>query len=398
MRRLVVLAALVAAPFALPATADAAASGSATLEISLATANALESRGVSVSVTAPAERSARTVVVPVRSVSVGKTATLGVGGTVRLRRGKHSVTLSTLQIVLGARSSITAVVAGKRLTVWTLAPTATALGLDAGSASARLVATKATLTQGAAVLLRRKLGGKALPRTSFLRLAADAAGDAPPRPVVPPTVVAPSCRTLSDGGTPANTGTGEPSVKGRPATAIDVTGATITWHPRESFVRYIATGEGTTAADGATGDAPEVRPGTDTPLTYSFHFPFARGWCDPATGKAAIYGTGSVAFHYKDHGIDLVVNDPEVEIDGSSSRVIFRMTGSGDTNGGNRRQVVETLDPAKAASISTSADAKTFTYQQLPGTVPAGADSSVFAGYYLPGDEFGWLSVSFTTV
>jgi hypothetical protein len=70
------------------------------------------------------------------------------------------------------------------------------------------------------------------------------------------------------------------------------------------------------------------------------------------------------------------------------------MTGSGDTDGGNQRAVVETLDVSKAA---VSANAPSFAYERIPGAVPPGAATSVFAGYYLPGDPFGWLSISFTT-
>ena len=39
---------------------------------------------------------------------------------------------------------------------------------------------------------------------------------------------------------------GEPPVKARPAAARTITGATLTWRVRESFIRYIASGEGTT--------------------------------------------------------------------------------------------------------------------------------------------------------
>ena len=70
------------------------------------------------------------------------------------------------------------------------------------------------------------------------------------------------------------------------------------------------------------------------------------------------------------------------------------MTGSGDTDGGNRRAVVETLDLSKGAASATG---NAFAYERIPGAVPPGAASSVFAGYYLPGDPFGWVSVTFTT-
>jgi hypothetical protein len=179
-------------------------------------------------------------------------------------------------------------------------------------------------------------------------------------------------------------------VKSRPATARTVTGATITWHVRDSFIRYMAAGEGTSASRGATAAAPEG----DPPLVYAFQFPFAEGWCDPVSGAARIAFTGTVAFRYSEHEIDLVVNDPEVELDGPASRVIFRMTGSGDTDGANKRAVVETLDVSKAAA---TANGNAFSYVRIPGAVPPGAASSVFAGYYLPGDPFGWVSISFTT-
>ena len=71
------------------------------------------------------------------------------------------------------------------------------------------------------------------------------------------------------------------------------------------------------------------------------------------------------------------------------------MTGSGDTDGGNRRAVVETLDVSQAAAVRV--DGNTFTYERIPAAVPPGAADSVFAGYYLPGDPFGWVSITFTT-
>jgi hypothetical protein len=186
-------------------------------------------------------------------------------------------------------------------------------------------------------------------------------------------------------------------VKARPAGARTITSATVTWRVRESFIQYIASGEGTSTARGASGEPAEVAGGSEAPLVYSFHFPFAEGWCDPASGAARIAFTGTVGFKYADHEIDLRANDPEVELDGTSSRVIFRMTGSGSTDGGNARAVVETLDVSKAAGVFTGTDAKSFAYERVPAAVPPGAATSVFAGYYLPGDPFGWVSISFTT-
>jgi len=49
------------------------------------------------------------------------------------------------------------------------------------------------------------------------------------------------------------------------------------------------------------------------------------------------------------------------------------------------------------ATVTTSPDGKTTTYDKIPGNVPEGSSDSVFAGFYLPGDEFGWVSVAFST-
>jgi hypothetical protein len=233
-----------------------------------------------------------------------------------------------------------------------------------------------------------------LPRTAFATVAATATFPTTQPPSTPPSG---PCRTSTTSGAASAPGPGEPPVKARPAGARTITSATVTWRVRESFIQYIASGEGTATSRGATGDPPEVAGGSEAPLVYSFHFPFAGGWCDPATGSARLTFTGTVAFAYADHEIDLRANDPEVELDGPASRVIFRMSGSGSTDGGNRRAVVETLDVSKAFGVSTGADAKSFAYQRVPASVPPGAADSVFAGYYLPGDPFGSVSISFTT-
>ena len=73
------------------------------------------------------------------------------------------------------------------------------------------------------------------------------------------------------------------------------------------------------------------------------------------------------------------------------------MTGSGDTDGGNQRAVVETLDVSKARRVTRRGrQVVRLRAHPRPPSRPGAADS-VFAGYYLPGDPFGWVSISFTT-
>ncbi|WP_028062865.1 HtaA domain-containing protein [Solirubrobacter soli] len=359
-----------------PAAArGAAAQGVGSLTVTI---SARADRALDLGATGNASRRGRTVTLPLASADASGLRT---GGALVLKRGKRSVTLASPRLELGARPRVTALLAGKRSTVLTLAvaPLTSARGVT-------LEATSAALTGAAGKAIEQRLRTK-LRRTAFASVAASAAFAQAEPPTGP-------CVTTNAGGTPVTPGDGEPPVKARPAGARTITSATLTWRPRESFVQYINSGEGTSTVRGATSDPPEVAGGSDAPLVYSFHFPFAEGWCDPATGAARVAFTGTVAFKYADHEIDLRVNDPEVELDGPASRVIFRMTGSGDTNGGNQRAVVETLDVSKAA---ITAAAPSFAYERIPGAVPPGAATSVFAGYYLPGDPFGWVSISFTT-
>lgn len=51
--------------------------------------------------------------------------------------------------------------------------------------------------------------------------------------------------------------------------AADITGATIGWHLRESFIRYIDTGEETSVSGGAVADPPELLPDGSMPTRSS---------------------------------------------------------------------------------------------------------------------------------
>lgn len=155
----------------------------------------------------------------------------------------------------------------------------------------------------------------------------------------------------------------------RPSTATDLTTATITWHVRESFVQYMQAGEGAAASDGATALS-----------AYDFGFTFRGGWRDAASGKTVARFRGTVRFSYKAHGIALRASDPEIELNGTRSRAIFRV---GNGKAASRRAVLVDLHPAKATAAG-----------EIPGTIPSDASASVFAGYYLPGDPFGFIVLS----
>jgi hypothetical protein len=331
----------VAAPLALPSSAQA---GTATLTLP----SALTARGITVKAQPPATLSGRKLTFPLDEAEAGAVVLQARGG-LRLWARDRSVTLRAPQLVGSAR--VTSLLGGQRTTVWTR--------------SGRRV----KLAPTAARTISRRLRVKVPRAFGTLTAAPTYAAAAVP------------CRPTTAGGTPPAPGTGEPPVKPRRAGAIAITSATVTWHVRESFIRYVAAGEGTSVSGGATAGAPTG----DPPLAYDFHFPHTGGWCDPSTGAAQITFGGTVRFSYSDHDIDLRASDPEVELDGPASRLIVRL---------GRRTVVETLDVSQA---TVRVDGKTFTYDRIPAAIPRGAADSVFAGYYLPGEPFGWLSITFTT-
>ena len=209
------------------------------------------------------------------------------------------------------------------------------------------------------------------------------------------------------GGAPGGPGEGpvsgpvgaEPPVLPRPATAVDVSAVQVTWYPRDSWIRYVASGQGTTASAGATAvnstesecrdTAPAPQPPPGLPFTIAFQP--RPSWFDPASGVAGIYGQGNANFRYALHGIDLNVAEPEVEINGAASRMIVRMSGSGRTALSGQR--VSLVDLALTAP---SVAGNTYTYSFLRGTLAEGS-SNVFAGFYAPRAPFGCVSVSFTT-
>jgi hypothetical protein len=197
---------------------------------------------------------------------------------------------------------------------------------------------------------------------------------------------------------------GEPPVLARPATAVTVSGVQLSWMPRDSWVRYVssatAPGDGIVPGAGATGvqstasPCPDRPSSANVPLTYQVNFPAKESWYDPLTGEAGIYGTGNVAFRWAAHSINLTAAEPELEINGASSRAIFRFSGSGGTPYPNQRVALQTLETSGRPTVSP--DGKTLTYSLMRGRLTTDGEK-VFAGFYTaPDNEFGCLSTTFT--
>lgn len=336
-------------------------------------------RGVTLAGSGGAEAFGSRVVLGVTGGRVSSSLfALGTKGSMTFRRGKRSLTLRDVEIQLGSSVWVTAEVGGKRRPVM-VSTSGVKPTINRRTGSARIKAGKLRLTIPAAGVVRRALGLREIGLGSLGTVTIDAK-------VVP---------DLSGGFTGAGT-----TAPARPATAVDVTAATLDWHVRDSFIRYINTGEGTSVTGGATATGKTVRPGTSTPLDYDFRLPFTTGWYDPASDLAVLSYRGSVGFSYKAHGIAFETSDGQLEISGAGaarSRATFAFTGRDGTPFDGRRGTMVNLTPAAAASRTTSPDGRTRTFTDIPGSVPDEAQTSVFNGFYEPGEPFGSMTVSFTT-
>ncbi|MBS1676103.1 MAG: HtaA domain-containing protein [Actinobacteria bacterium] len=192
----------------------------------------------------------------------------------------------------------------------------------------------------------------------------------------------------------------------RPLTAKTVESVSVKWYPRASWLGYVASGEGTVATGGASAVNSTVSPCPAQPgsgegggvssgvsLPYEIDFTAAESWFDPASGVAAINGTGSVSFLYKAHTINLTGSDPEIQINGSSSQAVFRFSGSEGTPYPNQRVALLKLNP----SGQPTQEGNAYTYNLMRGTLTPDGEK-VLAGFYAAptNNGFGCVSASFT--
>lgn len=389
----------VAAAVSGPLPAALAAGGSSTLKLNGPAAKALRAAGVELGAVKPATGGSQKVVLPVAASLAGKATTLvRHRGSISLQAGRKTLRVANLTLVLDKRARVEAKLGGERLDLFRISGGKRRVDPAAGSID--LSGLRLKLTAAGAREIADRLGLDSLRPQAFGQLSTrvDAA--------------------VNGGGSPTGGGGGGatqsgacplPSVPGpapeeplltksKPLGAVDITSAAIDWHVRDSFIRYVNTGEGTSVSGGASADPPVVAPGTSEALSYDFRFPFTGGWLDPGVSVDAGDDTalvdfgGAVRFLYSAHGIDISAADPEIELAGANSRAIFAISEAG---GVAKRQVLINLDLSRAAGVSVSG--ATHTYERVPGAIPPGTASSTFAGFYTPGTEFGCVTVSFTT-
>jgi hypothetical protein len=207
--------------------------------------------------------------------------------------------------------SITGKVGNRRLTIFTARTSTNAVNAAAQSVIVPAVTMK--LTSSAATSTAKQLKLKKKPSRSlgkFVSLTKTKLPDAPSTGGI----------VLQDLGGPR---------LARPVSAVDITGSSLKWWIRDSWIRYLPFN---LPVGGATADAPI--PGTNHACkdneasvsdSYAYNLPFQSGWWDSASSTGALYYTGGVRWYFPDHGIDLTASAVEIEINGGSSRVVLRV-------------------------------------------------------------------------
>lgn len=366
----------------------AAATGNTTLVVAAGKARTLAARGIAIGASHGATTAGRESRLQIVAGTIGDTAaTFSLRGVLRLSAGegkrRRKVLLRDLEIRLGAPASLSARLAGKRRVVFDLEAPGERLSLNPTAGTAQLLGARAIWRSSVARTLSRRLDVR-VPRGSLGTLRTKAAILLGERPESGPIE-------------------SEPPLLARPASAIDVTGGTLTWHVRDSWVRYV----GSETAEAQEGASPRpAYPGNEHPcpdnpvatnptLVYSYDFPFSNGWYDPPTGTTALYYGGAVRFAYPSRGIDLTARNPEIEINGASSRAIFRLKGTVSTTYPDKRAAIMSL-AVPAPPVESPPGAFTFA-EALKATLTADGET-VFGGFYTPPNNgFGCFSVSFAT-
>jgi hypothetical protein len=380
--------------------ASAAPHGAATITSDGALADGLRAQGVAV---------ARRIVLPAESGRIGTGATLSLRGRITLRAGREPsarrVTLSAWRAEVRAGQTVLSAVSGaQRRTLLRADVPRRRLTLDAATGSVRLQPVSLRLTRTGARFLRTRLALDERPTgvLGTLRVAVVLGVQGSGGTGGGSTGGGGTGGGATGGGTGGTTPPGctpgfssgtipsAPAPLARPAGALDVASAALTWRPRESFIQYINSGEGTTASDGATAGPLETVPGNSARLVYSFGFGLKPGsWYDPTTASADLLGKGTVRFHYRDHGIDISVKDPEIELNGRASRAIFAFSGGDCTQIAPVRGLMLDLVPGSPSVNGSARD-----YGTIPATI-TDAGASMFSGFYAPGDPWGALRVAF---
>lgn len=395
-------AALLAAATLSPATAGAATlSGPTSLTFAGNAYATLAKAGVKIDAGAGAVKyqgdTTTKYVLATTGGSFGKTATVKHAGSLTLRRKTGTLKLTAFQLRFKKTPVLSAKLGGKRLDLFSLDLRKGEYTLDKRSAVVKIDGARANLTRAAATAIGKALKLRRVRTGGFAVLATTTSVPAAGGTATGDTTGSAGTKAGQTGSSGSSTSKPyvEPTALARPATAKPLTAASLRWHVRESFVRYVSSGEGVAASGGATAGAAAAADGNT--CDYDFAFNAAGSWYDPASGQARVLFTGTLTFTYSGHGIDIQATNPEVELNpvaGSSGPRVIVTYGGSKASAFTGRDLLVELDPAKADTTGTAG--LTNAFAKTPGVIPNGSSDSVFAGFYQPGDEFGSYSLTFT--
>ncbi|MDO8185424.1 HtaA domain-containing protein [Conexibacter sp. JD483] len=410
-RALGAVVALAALPaVALPAAAQAA-SGATTIQLKGSAATALTGQ-VKLSAKKPAKASARSLYLPVSGGSVASGATLRNGGSVTLKAGKRSVTLTSWQTrVATTGSQVSAKLGSRRVTFFTITAPKKRIAVNKATKAASLAGGSARLTAAGAKALRTRLALRRLAAGSFGTAKVTAklgggttggnnngggtttpggGGTTTPTPGgTPTTPTTPrQCEGFSTGNVPAAS-----APLARAADALNVASAPMHWYARDSWVRYISTAR-ILVSDGAVAGPVETYPeptesyrdpSRSVRLSYGVDFAFdaSRSWYAPSSNTGVLYYTGTVRYLWDAHGIDLTFKNPEVELNGANSRLVFEVSGAACSNFAAKRVSV-----LKLTSVTPTAAAPLYSFAPLAARITTDG-ASLFSNMYYENDPWG---------
>lgn len=346
----------------------------------------LRAKGARVTPVSPATIRGATVVLPVSTITVPllNEGTLVLRGGFVVKSGKRKVTVQGLLLTLrGGKVTATGKVGSRRVTIFTGSSAGSLI--DAATTSVTAISSKLSLTPAGAKQLNKALRSRAFKRAALGRLSGTAKAK-PQSSTAPPP----------GGGTPnSDFNWTEPPVLSQPSGAVPATSSPLTVWPRVSFINYLRMGGGGANSEGPASDGSAINPidhicPDDAPASagvFSFNMPFSSGWWHAASNTGAFYFSGTIRFTYPDHGINIAITDAEVEFNGASSRVIYKISDP-DNLAGKRGDLVTlpglaSTNPVPGVLAEYEADVSTVGNQAL-------------GGLYTIGSPFGCIEMNFS--
>lgn len=324
------------------------------------------------------------------SVGTGSRASFVLSGTIKLRKGKHTVRLRGLLVKLDGREvRITGKIGSKRLTIFT-ARAASAPKTNASLVLADVTATNLRLTKGGARAVHKKI--RSFPaRSRKLGLFKAAAW------VTQPTSDYAGSMTPADAAAckPVSGPSDDPA---KPVTAVDVSCASLVWHVRNSWVNHatqsleVAPARGLLPIPAAGHACPDDAATRDA--TYSFWLPALSGWWDAAsqTGNLRSAGGERSIVDYGSVVADIEVRDLEIKLAGASSEIWASVhSRSNDRPESDQRVRFATFDAGNLLSGGPVGPGTALSRMRIAFT-PEGAAAF---DLYPAGSGFGCIDVGF---